>query len=290
MHLYCCWDAQTLHALLPLACLLPLLPAVHDAAAGRQLHKERDWGESGDPSGLSGIVGARAFTPHKPQPAARFAVTPEGAESSANAAYTGPFRPIAAAERRTFATAEAYPSINAERHKTTIRPRARSAQDVPELGNRAPNLGSGEEVMPALVIGGYSLAETFEGASAIAASDAVALNRGGRGRAASRTTIASSMRIGRPRAFRNTDVAAKTSFGVSASEPAGSVATSGVANGKIVLAQANQAVAVSQSQARNDLGTSSDDWQQPWRDVSERKAGRRLLVVWAAAFMRRAWQ
>jgi hypothetical protein len=56
-----------------------------------------------------------------------------------------------------------------------------TTQDVPRGG---PNRGNGHPSMPALVMGNMAKSATYEGALAIAASDSLPLNRGGRGRVA----------------------------------------------------------------------------------------------------------
>jgi len=232
----------------------------------RWLHKERDWGDSGDPSGLSGLVEARTFNGQKARSANRAAVTPEAAESSANAIFAGVYRPFGSTERRSYATAEANPQLNEDRDAVTIRTRARSSQDVPGL-KKAPNLGSGEELMAALSVGGVALAETYQGAEAVSASDALAMSKGGK-KLGDKTVMAASQLNSKPPPFKPTDKARPTrSYGVSSGEGVSSLAMSGSANGKIALAQAESAVAMSQTQTSN-----ADSWQD---------LGRRLASVLA---------
>lgn len=245
----------------------PALPIIlaHGVSAGRRLHKERDWGDSGDPSGqTSGLVGARSFKGQRARPANRAAITPEAAETSSNAVFTGIYRPFGSTERRSYATVEPTPDVNDDRAKETVRPRARSAQDVPGLGRRTPNLGSGEEQMAVLSVGGVALAETYQGAEAVATSDSLAMNTG-------KTVIAASQLNSRPQVFRSTvkDTSRPArAFGVTSGNGVGSLAMSGAANGKITLAQAESAVAMSQTQT-----STADQWHD---------GGRRLRSLAAA--------
>jgi hypothetical protein len=250
--------------------------AANGSAAGRRLHKERDWGDSGDPSGLGGLVAARAFNANRARTASRTASTPEAAETSANAVFTGIYRPFGSTERRAYAQAEGRYD-NEDRGTDTIRPRTRSAIDVVDLGRRTPNLGSGEEQMAVLSVGGVALAETHEGAEAASASDALALNKGNRRNRPGQTTTAASMLNSRPPVFRAVDNTRTRSFGVSSNEGVGSLAMSGMANGKIVLAQAESAVAMSQTQT-----STADTWQNLWREPAARG---RHLRWWLPAFM-----
>lgn len=258
----CCYIPLLLFAV---ACVLPAA----QYTSARWLHKERDWGDSGDPSGLGGLVEARTFNGQRARSANRAAITPEAAESSSNAIFTGVYRPFGSTERRSYATAEANPELNHDRDAVTVRTRARSSQDVPGLA-RAPNLGSGEEMMSALSVGGVALAETYQGAEAVSASDALAMNKGGANgkRIRDKTTMAASQLNSKPPPFKPTDKKRPTrSYSVSSGEGVTSLAMSGAANGKIALAQAESAVAMSQTQTSN-----ADSWQD---------LGRRLASVLA---------
>lgn len=258
---------------------LPPPPAADGIAASLRLLKERDWGDSGDPSGLSGLVGARSFNANRARTASRTAVTPEAAESSANAVFTGIYRPFGDADRRSYAQAE--PTWGNEvRGDVAMRPRARSSIDVVQL-RRPPNLGSGEEQMAVLSVGGVALAETFEGAEAVSASDALAMNKG---EEPGQTTTAASMLNSRPPVFRPTDTKSKRtrSFGVTSNQGVGSLAMSGAANGKVVLAQAESAVAMSQTQT-----STADQWGNLWREPAERNRGRRRSLLWGGIFPQR---
>lgn len=251
-------------------CHCHVCAAAHEATAARHLQKERDWGDSADSSGLGGLVGARIFNGGRARPPARTAVTPEGAESTANAAFSGIYRPFGSVSDRVYAQAEFKESEDA-RNKETIRPRVRSAIDVPGV-RRAPNLGSGEEQMAVLSMGQVALAETHEGAEAASASDALPMNTG-------KTSTAASMLIARPPPFKGTDAVKgkrTRSFAASSSVGVGSLAMAGPANGKVVLAQANEAVALSQSST-----STADQWQEPYREP----IGRGLRAV-LHAFMR----
>lgn len=124
--------------------------------------------------------------------------------------------------------------------------------------------------MAVLSVGGVALAETYEGAEAASASDALAMNKGNRRNRPGQTTTAASMLNSRPPVFRAVDNARTRSFGVTSNEGVGSLAMSGTANGKIVLAQAGSAVAMSQTQT-----STADTWQNLWREPAAR--GRRLL-------------
>jgi hypothetical protein len=118
---------------------------------------------------------------------------------------------------------------------------------------KPPNRGSGDENIGAVTMGTLSLAETYEGAEAVAASDAVALlANGGR----KPTTAAFSMLTSRPGVLQRADASKRRSTGVSAGVAVSSIAGSGQANSRIALAQAESAVAMAQTQR----GT-ADAWQ-----------------------------
>lgn len=259
----------------------PAPPLAADGiAASRRLLKERDWGDSGDPSGLSGLVEARSFNANRARTASRTAVTPEAAESSANAVFTGIYRPFGDTDRRSYAQAESTWG-NEMRGDVAMRPRTRSSIDVVQL-RRPPNLGSGEEQMAVLSVGGVALAETFEGAEAVSASDALAMNKG---EEPGQTTMAASMLNSRPPVFKPTDTKKKRtrSFGVTSNQGVGSLAMSGAANGKVVLAQAESAVAMSQTQT-----STADQWGNLWREPAARTGRRRRSLLWRGIFPQRA--
>jgi hypothetical protein len=215
-------------------------------------------------------VAARSFNARPARSASRVAVTPEAAESTANARFTGVYRPFGPSDRRTYATAET--TYNNEIRQDPIRPRNRATTDVVQIP-KPPNLGTGEEQMSALSVGGMVLAETNEGAEAASATDALALNKG---REPGQTTIAASQLISRPPVWRAFIPGRTRSFGVTSNQGVGSLAMSGAANGKVVLAQAESAVAMSQTQT-----STADQWQglppDPRGDRGDR--GRRLLAL-----------
>jgi hypothetical protein len=111
--------------------------------------------------------------------------------------------------------------------------------------------------MAVLSVGKVALAETHEGAEAASASDALPMNTG-------KTSTASSMLISKPPAFKGTDAVKgkrTRSFAATSSVGVGSLAMAGPANGKIVLAQANEAVAMSQAST-----STADQWGELWRE------------------------
>jgi predicted carbohydrate-binding protein with CBM5 and CBM33 domain len=123
------------------------------------------------------------------------------------------------------------------------------------MAPKAPNLGTGDENIGAVTMGSMAVAETYEGAEAFAASDSVAMTVRTR-KAATSTTVAASMLTSRaPAINRRADGANARSSAVSAGIPVGSLAAAGQANSKIVLAQAESAVALSQTARGN-----ADSW------------------------------
>ncbi len=129
------------------------------------------------------------------------------------------------ATRLAYASVEADPiSTNPDRKKMTVRPRARSAQDVP--GSQV-NLASGAAQVPVLLIGGGALAQTYEGATAFAGSDSLTVNQG-RKKTVTATSTLTGATSALPRASR------AGSYG-STSQPATAVALSGMANGCVCV-------------------------------------------------------
>lgn len=214
-----------------------------------QSRTDARWGKD-DPSGYNSQAAARSFQLTPPGP--HMAVTPEAAEAIAASRFPGVLRLTSATQRKSFATVEAHPDANPDRHKEMIGPRARSIQDIP----KGPFINSGGLNMPALVASGVSVSETYEGAEAIASTDSLALNAGGRKAA---TSIATNMRSAWPPVLKPAGITRQgvTSFAVT-NRPVVSSAGSGPANGKIVLAQADSAVAMAETQ-RPDSNV--DSWQ-----------------------------
>ncbi|WIA39401.1 hypothetical protein OEZ86_005505 [Tetradesmus obliquus] len=170
--------------------------------------------------------------------ATRSALTPETAEATANSAFGGVHRMMTPASKRSYATVDAT-ETNVNNNNRALTPRARSAQDLPRGG---PNRGNGHSSMPALTMGNVAHASTYEGASSTAASDSLALNRGG-GR--SRVAISGNLITTRTGSMRGASRTA--SWGVTM-QPVGSKALGGAANNHIVLAQADSAVAFAQTE------------------------------------------
>jgi hypothetical protein len=94
-----------------------------------------------------------------------------------------------------------------------------------------------------------ALSQTYEGASAISATDALPHNKGGKF-----TPVAYNNLISRPGVWkqgvqkRKVWGSSRGSWGLSNNQGVGSLAVSGIANGVITLAQADTAVAMSQSE------------------------------------------
>lgn len=69
----------------------------------------------------------------------------------------------------SFATVESDPvTLNPNRQKRTVLPRARSAQDFP--ANPQTNLVSGNAMIPVLAMGNAAVSQTFEGEGLLQAS------------------------------------------------------------------------------------------------------------------------
>uniref|UniRef100_A0A383W345 Uncharacterized protein n=1 Tax=Tetradesmus obliquus TaxID=3088 RepID=A0A383W345_TETOB len=186
-----------------------------------------------------GYVGAKTIKPSRSSSSAtRSALTPETAEATANAAFGGVHRMMTPSSKRSYATVDAT-ETNVNSNNRVTGPRARSAQDLTRGG---PNRGNGPSSMPALTMGQVSHASTYEGASSTAASDSLALNRGGD---RSRVAISGNLLTTRTGSMRGASRTA--SWGVTM-QPVGSKALSGAANSHIVLAQADSAVAYAQAE------------------------------------------
>ncbi|WIA12945.1 hypothetical protein OEZ85_006560 [Tetradesmus obliquus] len=236
--------------------LLCVLSAALPTHSARLLHSRTGWDDSsddqGDASGYSSSSAARVINPAStPTPASRTAVTPLSiaAEATSNAVFTGAHRLVAPQQRRSYATVEPDPvTNNNDRRQVTILPRQRSVQDLPAPRNILAG-GSGNDNMPALVMGGMAHSQTYEGATSISATDAVAANKGGKF-----TPVAYNNLISRPGVWkqgvqkRKTWGTARGSWGLSNSQAVGSLAVSGISNGVITLAQADSAVAMSQTE------------------------------------------
>lgn len=147
-------------------------------AQGRRLLKERDWnainGDSGDSTGTEVLSRARVFEGGPGTP--RRAVTPEAAEATANPGFLGIWRREMTDKNSVpFATVESDPLfVNPDRKKGTIMPRARSAQDVPDLAHK-PNLVSGNAQVPVVAMGSAAVANTFEGEAVLLDCDSMQL-------------------------------------------------------------------------------------------------------------------
>jgi hypothetical protein len=94
--------------------------------------------------------------------------------------------------------------------------------------------------MPALVLGSVSKAATYQGATAISTTDSLGLFAGGD------SAVSNSLLTARTGGFRG--ASGTGSFGVTSNNPVRSKAMSGAANGQIVLAQADTAVAMAQGE------------------------------------------
>uniref|UniRef100_A0A383VSI7 Uncharacterized protein n=1 Tax=Tetradesmus obliquus TaxID=3088 RepID=A0A383VSI7_TETOB len=212
-----------------------------------------------DPSGYAAYNAARSISPLSTK--SRSASTPDAAESNANAAFIGVYRASTAGGNGplSYSTVEADPvSSNPDRRKEAVKPRARSAQDLYNLTPKPINLSSGAPQIPVLVTNGASVSQTYEGATAAAMPEAIMVNQGGK-RGNRKTVVANSMLTATtgfaPKASRT------GSFGYTA-QPVGSLALSGAANGKIVLAQADTAVAMAQTEkVDRNAPISRTSWQ-----------------------------
>jgi hypothetical protein len=197
--------------------------------------------------------------PSKTPPVNRVALTPENAESSSNAAANGVNRNYAPSDRRSYATANAESNMELDNKPVAIQPRARSAIDLPQ----GPNLSSGAPNMPVLVMGGVAHAQTYQGATATAGTDGLAVNNGGRGTAVSSQTL-----VGRQPPLRR--AAPGRSWGVTANNAVNSAALVGATNGHAVVSQAELAVSYAHAE-RNDKEDTAT-WDRQW-------GSRRLLAL-----------
>jgi hypothetical protein len=116
-------------------------------------------------------------------PASRTAAssgTNGGAETSANAAFNGAHRLVNPSNQRTYAVVESSgtgDSDSAMKQNRAVSARSRSAQST-ATGIGRTNIATGGSSMPALVTGQMVKAQTYQGATAVATTDSVALNRG----------------------------------------------------------------------------------------------------------------
>jgi hypothetical protein len=118
--------------------------------------------------------------------------------------------------------------------------------------------------LPVLAVGGISFAQTFEGATAVSSSDSIAMSRGGKLGTPQSTTIAAGSAVTWVGALVAANPFSHTSTAVSTAQRLGSLASSGVADGGIALAQVRPVVAVwGQRQSPKSLVTccSSDSAQ-----------------------------
>ncbi|KAF8057915.1 hypothetical protein HT031_005861 [Scenedesmus sp. PABB004] len=183
------------------------------------------------------IVGARMIKPARStSTVTRSALTPEAAEATANSAFGGVHRLTAPPAKRSYATVDAH-STDINNNNRAITPRARSAQDITRGG---PNRGNGHSSMPALVMGGMAKATTYEGATSISTTDSLGMNAG------RRSSVSSTILTARGGVLRGATRSA--SYGVTSNNPILSNAMSGAANNHIVLAQANEAVSMAQTE------------------------------------------
>lgn len=126
---------------------------------------QRDWGDKSEfGDGTEVFSRARVFEGAKPLNTR--AVTPEAAESTANANFAAIWRRAMPPDAKlSFATVEGVQGTNEDRAKKTVMPRARSAIDVP-TGPR-PDMISGNAQVPLVAMGGAALAQTYEGEAAM---------------------------------------------------------------------------------------------------------------------------
>ncbi|KAF6250716.1 hypothetical protein COO60DRAFT_1568831 [Scenedesmus sp. NREL 46B-D3] len=242
-----------------LAVLVALTAVAAPCCQAARLLRAGRFANEDDPSGYSAYNAARIISPLSTK--TKSAVTPEAAETNANSGYIGAYRASTAGGNGplSYSTVEADPvSNNPNRRKEVIKPRARSAQDLYNLTPRPLNIGSGAAQIPALVMNGAAVSQTYEGATAAAMPEAIFVNQGGK-RGNRKTVIAHGMLTAStgsaPKASR------AGSFGVTG-QPVGSLALSGAANGKIVLAQADTAVAMAQTEKVDQLAPiSRTAWQ-----------------------------
>ncbi|KAF8071032.1 EGY1 [Scenedesmus sp. PABB004] len=174
-------------------------------------------------------------TPSKGNPTSRSAITDYAAESTSNSQAPGTHRLYAPPARRSYATANAVDNDVTDNRNMAVQTRVRSAQDT--YAPRGPNRSNGAPNMPAVVIGGVSHAQTYEGATSTSSSDSFGVNRGGRGTAISGDYLTSRqpvLRRARPGQSWATTM-----------ESVNSAALVGRTDGPVVLAQAMNAVAMS---------------------------------------------
>ncbi|WIA41989.1 hypothetical protein OEZ86_009290 [Tetradesmus obliquus] len=201
--------------------------------------------------------------------------TPETAEAIAHSDSSGVHRMVAPPNRRNYATVEADPSTsNPFRRESIVRTRARSYIDndphnrnvdnVNPLRRRtwdyakAPDSSTDGDFkyvaitqteLPVVAVGGISFAQTFEGATAVASSDSIAMSKGGKLGTPASTTIAAGSAVTWVGALVAANPYSKTSTAVSTAQRLGSLAASGVADGGITLAQAESASSMAQAEA-----------------------------------------
>lgn len=232
------------------------------AAAGRGLRAPpREW-HADDPSGYNAFAAARVFKQGDAPKFPRKGLTPEDAESLVNPTFNGIYRATLDPKHSNvaMATVEADPvSMNPDRKKMLTRPQGRAAIDLP---SRPIDVQSGQPQVPTLAMGSAALAQTWEGATAVSASDSVLTNvRGKRGGTTTARNMVTSNATPLPsRANRIGSFAAGTS------EPVKSMALSGAADGVIALAQADHAVAMSTAgKSRADSWQTAEppSWRRP---------------------------
>uniref|UniRef100_A0A383W122 Uncharacterized protein n=1 Tax=Tetradesmus obliquus TaxID=3088 RepID=A0A383W122_TETOB len=226
------------------------------------------------------------------------AITPEAAEAIAYSDPSGIHRLATPEKRRSYATVEPDAlNNNPNRDDTTVRTFARSNQDLPSRFRRRGNNGndgnsyynsngntnlnrksskssendpkyssSGAVEQPILAMGELSYAQTYQGATAVAASDAIAMSKGGRVGSPDGTTIAASNAVTWVPGLLQANVAQQSSVVVSTSQRVGSMAASGAADGRLALAQAGSAVALAQAEASEWDEVYDEDDEQRWHD------------------------
>jgi hypothetical protein len=91
--------------------------------------------------------------------------------------------------------------------------------------------------LPVLAVGGISFAQTYEGTTAAASSDSIALSSRGRLGTPQGTTIAAGSAVTWVGALVAANPHAKTSMAVSTAQRLGALAAAGVADGDMSLAQ-----------------------------------------------------
>lgn len=223
--------------------LLVIAAGAAPSCQAARLLKNRFYTED-DPSGYTAYTAARSITPLGTK--VRNANTPEAAESTSNAAFLGVYRASAAggSGKLSYATVEGTVGANPDHRKEFVKTRTRSAQDLGGLTPRPVNIAGGAVQVPVLVTNGAALAQTYEGATAASMPEALIVNQGGRG-GNRKTVVANSMLTS---TTAPAPKASKIASLASTAQPVGSLALSGTANGKIVLAQADSAVAMAQTE------------------------------------------